>query len=305
MKNPFETSHGERSRSEQTQQGECGKPPKAGDAVLDQQPRPEDLDTLALLQATIAKVALNIEDRREAFFANPQDISTIHRFRTNIRTLRSLFAFVKPWQNAHQNREIQAILKQVVAYTSRQRELDVLEKQVRANPDSSPELRAFCSKEASAERADVLGILASKRTTESFERAMSLSKHVVWRKRYATSGLPERVARARFDAMVESFGIDLAALDLHDPEQTHDVRKRAKRVRYVAEHNEDILGADAVVIAGSMTAHQDNLGDICDARANIRLIDEFLQRNPSENVAQELSLMRAQNVAFLRDALRS
>jgi CHAD domain-containing protein len=76
-------------------------------------------------------------------------------------------------------------------------------------------------------------------------------------------------------------------------------------VRYVAEHNVGVLGASAVAVAKDMNAHQDNLGDVCDARANIRLIDEFLLQDLPKPIVRDLERMRAQNVAFLRNALKS
>ncbi len=268
-----------------------------------QGPVAADWETLVQLQATITATAERIEDRRKAFFADPDDIETIHRFRTNTRTLRSLLAFVKPWQDAEQNAETQAILREVVRYTSRQRELDVLEKQVRADPEASPKLVAFCKKEAARERAKVLKTLRSKKVSKVFGWAMSLAKHISWKGRFVRCGLPQSAVRARFDDLIESVGADLVALDLNDGERTHDVRKRAKRARYVAEHNVGILGADAVGIAEGMTAHQDSLGDVCDARANIRLIDEFLGRDLPKSVVRDLMRMREQNVAFLRGVL--
>ncbi len=265
----------------------------------------EDLSTLVQLQATITRTAEAIEERREAFFATPQDVETIHRFRTNIRTLRSLIAFIKPWQDPKQNAETQAILKEVVGYTSRLRELDVLEKQVRANPDSSAKLIAFCEHEASTERAKVLKILSSKRVSKLFKKAMAAAKNIRWKRGYAKHGLPASVVRARFDALIASVKAELAVVRLSDDEQTHDVRKRAKRARYVAEYNVGILGADAVDIAKGMTAHQDYLGDVCDARANIRLMNEFLKRDLPKTVRRELKQMRAQNEDILRELLKA
>lgn len=263
------------------------------------------MKTLVCLQKSLTRTAEKIEECREAFFADPEDTKTIHHFRTNTRSLRSQVAFIKPWQNSVQNAETQAILKDIVSHTSLLRELDVFEKQARSNPDSSAKLLAFCKKEASDERARVLKVLSSKRVTKSFRRAMDLSKNVTWKGHYAKHGLSEDAVRARFDAMVDSVGTDLAGLRLWDEEQTHDVRKRAKRVRYVSEVNASILGADAVDIAKGMTAHQDDLGDVCDARANIRLINEFLQRDLPDVVVCELHLMRAQNETFLYSTLRS
>ena len=262
-------------------------------------------DTLVQLQAALTRTVEAIEDRRQAFFAEPEDIETIHRFRTNIRTLRSLVAFIKPWQNRKENAEIQAALKEVVGYNSRLRELDVLEKLVRSDPDSSPKLLAFCKQEASAERAKVLKVLASKRVSRKYGQALSLASDVTWRKRHARHGLSRNLVRARFDGMIESVRADLATLDLNDDERTHDVRKRAKRARYVAEFDGAVLGADALGIAKGMTAHQDALGDVCDARANIRLIDEFLQRDLPKAAVRAFASMRKQNEALLRNALNA
>ena len=262
-----------------------------------------DQDTLNKLQATLANTADVVQEHREAFFTDPDDIETNHHLRTNIRRLRSLVAFVKPWQRSRQNAETQGILRDIVRHTSLLRELDVFEKQVRANPNSSAELIALCAEAASAERARVLETLASEPVTELFERAMSLAKNVEWKRRYAACGLQQSAVRERYDSMIESVKADLDVLDLSDAERTHDVRKRAKRARYVAELNADILGADTIEVAKGMTAHQDNLGDICDARANIRLIDELLERDLSESVRQELVLLREQNEDFLRDTL--
>lgn len=264
-----------------------------------------DWETLTQLQATISHTAEKVEDRRKAFLATPDDIETIHRFRTNARTLRSFIAFIKPWQNAEQNAEIQTTLRDIVRHTSRLRELDVLEQQVRKDPEASPKLIALCKKEAAAERAKVRKILASKKVAKLFVHAMSSTKNIVWKKRFAQHGLPQSAVRERFDSMVESVNADLATLDLRDAERAHDVRKRAKRARYVAEHYKAILGSDAVEIAADMNAHQDNLGDVCDARANIRLIDEFSQLRLPKPVKKDLKRMRAQNEAFLHDALNA
>ena len=261
--------------------------------------------TLVQLQAALTGRVEVIEERRAAFFADPSDIETIHRFRTNIRALRSLLAFIKPWQKSRQNAKTQTTLKEIVGYTSRLRELDVLEKHVRANPDASPKLVAFCEAEASEERKKVLDILSSKRVSKAFKRAMSSSRDIAWKKRYVKHGLSQDVVRERFDALIEKVGAELEGVDLTNPEQTHDVRKRAKRVRYVAEYGTDFLGPDAEDVAKTMTAHQDILGDVCDARANIRLLSEFLQRDLPKPVAKELAQMREENEATLKHLLET
>ena len=260
--------------------------------------------TLVQLEEAIADAADTVERRREAFFENPEDIETLHKFRVSIRTLRSLIAFVKPWQNTEQNAETQILLRDIVRYTSKLRELDVFAEQARESSTGSEELAVFCESEAACERERVIKALQSKRLTKKLERALTLSRSLTWKKRLNQKGLVSGKVRAQFDALVDNLENELVSLKLSEVERTHDIRKRAKRVRYAAESFTSILGDDAPAIAKGMTAHQDNLGAVCDARVNIALINEFLEREIPEHLAWELTLLRAQNETFLYSALK-
>ena len=282
-------------------------PSETGEARLlwfAQGPVSQRWKTLVKLEEAIADAADTVESRREAFFDDPDDIETLHKFRVSIRTLRSLIAFVKPWQDVRQNAATQSDLREIVGYTSKLRELDVFAEQARKNPSSSEDLVAFCEHEAERERERVITALKSKRLTRKLKHALSLARSVTWKKSLNQRGISEKKIRARFDAMVAELEGELADLKLSDVERTHDVRKRAKRVRYAAENFKEILGDEAPAIAKGMTSHQDNLGAVCDARVNIALINEFLERNIPEHVAWELTLLRAQNETFLYSALR-
>ena len=270
-----------------------------------QGPRSKDWGTLVSLQEAITATAADVEHYFGAFLAEPDDIENIHRFRTRTRSLRSLIAFIKPWQNRQQNAETQAILKEIVGHTSLLRELDVFEKQARSNPDSSPKLIKFCKRAAATERTEVLRYFSSKQVARAFGHAMGLAKHVAWKRRCLRGGLPAKDVRRRFDDLVASVSADLESLRLSDEERTHDVRKRAKRARYVSERFQAVVGADAAEIAKGMMAHQDDLGDVCDARANVRLIQEFLQRDLPDVVIWELNLLRARNEEYLYAVLRA
>lgn len=284
------------------------QPPSAtGDVRLlwfAQGPISQRWKTLVKLEEIIADAADTVESRREAFFDNPEDIETLHKFRVSIRTLRSLIAFVKPWQNAQQNVATQTDLRDIVRYTSKLRELDVFAEQARESASSSEELAEFCELEAARERERVISALKSKRLTRKLKRSLSLARSITWKKCLDQSGLSERKIRARFDAMVTELEDEISDLKLSDVERTHDVRKRAKRVRYAAENFKEILGEDAPSVAKGMTSHQDNLGAVCDARVNIALINEFLERDIPERIAWELTLLRAQNETFLYSALK-
>ena len=261
--------------------------------------------TVVQMERILADASDTLQSRLDAFFANPDDIETMHKFRVSIRTLRSLLAFVRPWNDANQNKEAQEELKSIVAETSRLRELDVLTEQARDMEGASLEFVAFCDAKAERERAKVIKALSSKRITKMMSD-VSLQMHdVKWRKFVNASGLEAADIRARFDDLAASLKEDLAAIDLSDVEKTHDIRKDAKRVRYDAEKFKSLIGDDAVDIAKDMTAHQDNLGTICDARTNIDIINGFSSEDLEEPVAWDLALLRAQNETYLYTTLRS
>jgi CHAD domain-containing protein len=259
--------------------------------------------TLVQLEKALSSSAQNVKDRLEAFFDNPEDIETMHKFRVSIRTLRSLLVFTSAWQDADQNAEAQDNLRALVAETSRLRELDVLSEQAR-EANTTEDTNAFCIERAASERSRVMKALAGKRSKKQLESVIDGLSNIRWKRRVSSQGLSADEVRGRFDEMVEELQDDLEMLDLADVERTHSVRKDAKRARYVAEKFSDIVGEDAIDIAKSMTNQQDRLGAICDARVNIDIINDFEQQELPETVAWDLALLRAQNETFLYTTLR-
>ena len=81
--------------------------------------------TSCFISERLAACADLMVQRRQAFFDDPDDIETNHKFRVSIRTTRSLLSFIEPWVSRKQAKAIQANLKRVVKETSRLRELDV------------------------------------------------------------------------------------------------------------------------------------------------------------------------------------
>lgn len=261
--------------------------------------------TVVQMERILGKAADTVQERLDAFFENPDDIETMHKFRVSIRTLRSLLAFVAPWQEPSQNKEAQELLKLIVADTSRLRELDVLTEQAKEMEGATTEFIEFCEQEAANERARVAKALSSKKTAKRLESISDELHDIRWRKRVNAEGLEQTEVRARFDALAAELEEDLASLDLADVEKTHDVRKSAKRVRYDAEKFSALVGDDAVDVAKDMTAHQDNLGAICDARVNIDIINGIDVDSLPEPVAWDLAFLRAQNETFLYSTLRN
>ena len=279
--------------------------PKARLIWFSQGPISQRWKTIVQLESELNDAAKTVKARLESFIQDPEDIETMHKLRVSIRTLRSLVAFVKPWQDPKQNSVVQSLLKGIVARTSRQRELDVFAEQAHQSTASSSELIDFCDLQASNERLNTLDVLQSKKIAKDLDLACKNLKSIRWKKSVKATGLDRIDIRQHFDEIASDLEFEVEHLNLADVELTHDVRKKAKRVRYVAENFKQILGDDAVDIAKGMTAHQDNLGAICDARVNIQLINEVLESDLPEPVAWDLALLRAQNETFLYSTLRT
>ena len=260
--------------------------------------------TLVRMERTLAKAVATAQERLDAFVSNSDDVEAIHKLRVSIRTLRSLLAFVSPWQKPMQNKACQANLKHIASETSFLRELDVLAVGAAEMEGASPDLIAFCEGRAREERARVLKALSSKRTAKLLEGLSGEISCIEWRKSVEEEGLGADEVRARFDELVLDLRAKVSSLDIADENAVHDVRKDAKRVRYDAEQFSALLGDDAVSIAEAATVHQDDLGAICDARVNIRLIRSFEERELPDSVAWGFALLRAQNETALYTILR-
>lgn len=88
----------------------------------------------------------------------------------------------------------------------------------------------------------------------------------------------ERMAAVRaFDVVIPE-----AAL-----EQLHALRIEMKKLRYTIEYFRDVLGTEARGIIQELKMMQDHLGDLNDANVACQLLQEFLDKQPGENLSEE------------------
>ncbi len=240
------------------------------------------------INAKLVSAADLIGQRYAAFLEDPSDPETNHKLRVSIRTLRSLEDFVSPWQQQKQNALVQKNLKRVVRRTSRLRELDVLCEMVKEG-GGSEELVAFCEEKAADEREAVHAALKSGKLPAALELALDEVSATRWEKTVKRKGLKPKTVRKHYDEMANALRADLESLDETDYERMHDVRKRAKQVRYVAEQFEEILGADVADEARRMKEEQDRLGALCDEKVNREIVAAFIaQEDLASDLAAEL-----------------
>ena len=258
------------------------------------------------IEAVLVQAADEVEIRLAAFFDDPNDPETMHKLRVSIRTLRSLCRFVSPWQVQEQNTTANYALRDVVRETSRLRELDVFEEQVRAmEPAPAEDLVAAVSEAASEERARVLKVLQRKKTKKLLLIARDAVRAVHWVGDIPFEGIPAEEVQNRFEGLVKAQDKRYAKLDRADAEATHTVRKRAKEVRYAASKFAPLLTEDAKEISQRMKAEQDELGALCDARVNVDLILSFPSLGLSVEALRNLAEALAANYAVIDEATRN
>lgn len=93
----------------------------------------------------------------------------------------------------------------------------------------------------------------------------------------------------------------LESVDFGDHDATHKLRKRAKRVRYVAERFPDLLGDVAERAAKEAKAVQDRLGALCDARVNRTIARGFPTDGLSEGARRNLDEIAERSEVLIRE----
>lgn len=256
------------------------------------------------LEDIVAHTGKNVVARRDAFFADPTDVETLHKLRVSIRTQRSLLTYLEPFQRKGQARAMQRDLRALVLETSRLRELDVLTDQVASLDPPAQALLEACQRLRDEERAHVLAVLSSPAAAKRFARTAKQAQRILWKRRVESCGLSGADLGTRLTEMEARTDAQLAALDPCDAEQTHRVRKNAKKVRYAAERFGKLIDSDTAATAARMEAVQERFGALCDARVNVGIIDAFPADDLPEEAQWDLSLLRTRNLELLFSTLR-
>lgn len=236
-------------------------------------------EALVDLEQAVRTTGSGLTHCYHAFVDDPADVETLHDLRIAIRTLRSLLAFARPWTKAHPTKRALEDLRELAALTSRLRELDVFAQLVATLDPAAPDLAASCAELRERYASDALASLASHRMQHVLGNVQALALHLPWKDSIAALGLDPAAPSQRFADLCATFDRHLQDLDPRDVEATHAVRKDAKLLRYVSRCIPDLLAAPEPGTPGGVTSRmhaiQDQLGELCDARANVRLAADF------------------------------
>ncbi|MGI6211883.1 MAG: CHAD domain-containing protein [Anaerovoracaceae bacterium] len=234
----------------------------------------------------------------------PDDPDNVHDLRVSIRTLRSLITFIEPFQKNHQSREMQRGLREIIVRLSRLREYDVLiEESKRVSIDLTPAAESLTPPKTLREELIQLRREECDRVSREFsrhhfsEQLTALEeefRHIRWGGKVERRGLRIEELIRRRDQLTKSFLDRYRSLDVHDADASHNVRKAAKKVRYVTNVMKPLLGERQDVVE-EMKQIQDRLGALCDARVNAQILREISRSTD----LSEIAVWQADNLVAL------
>lgn len=270
-----------------------------------QGPRTERWKNLVKLEGILCNGAARVEETMALFLENPQDIEALHDFRVSIRTLRSEISFLKPYMDSDQAKRLQTGLRDLVVKTSRLRELDVLSEVFAAAEQPNEELVALVDKLRRKECDALIGEIGTKKAVKRACKLLDKVERVEWKQHVENGGLGVDDLLDRFDLIQLKFEAAYLKADYSDVEQTHDLRKAAKRVRYASREFGVLLGEAAQGVPEAMRDLQDELGALCDARVNCDIIDSLPRRKMSKSARAALDAIRWEQEAAILKVIES
>lgn len=203
----------------------------------------------------------------------------VHQMRVTVRRLRSVLATYRPLLATEQTEPLRAELKWLAALLGDVRDAEVLRKRLTRwaaehgpGPTGVDALRAALAERQAQGRARLLPELDS-------DRYRALIAALAGGPPLSEADPGEKALRKR---LRRSWRRLVAAVDAADEaadaderrRRLHEVRKKAKRVRYAAESSREVFGKDAERLAEAAKSVQSTLGDLNDAAVMISTIGQ-------------------------------
>ena len=259
-------------------------------------------NTLVKLEGKIRESARAVTARMQGFLSDPEDPETLHKLRVSLRSIRSLFMFIEPYQKRSQNAALRSELRRFERETSDLREIDVLIDHIReyGEGEGASLLLQVCRERRDEELERMLVAMSGRKLKEVIPHLIVASTHIRWRDHVEKGGLSASDIKKRFEKLAGEYADECEATDLNDPVATHTLRKSAKAVRYTASNFSDFIGDEAEDTVRNMTRYQDELGELCDARVNRDIIMTFPKKGLSAPAREELErLLALQDTAIV------
>lgn len=238
----------------------------------------------------------SIQECYRRYRNNPFNKAYVHRLRVELRKLRALINFLKPLLKLKIYKQVNGMLRDLGKQLSPLRDLDTLIE--------------ICSEIAIEEPnlidnyADVFSYLESERYnlankgTENefialFDTFLLDGKKILQLLEFNINKVNEesfeKFVQKRYKQKAKKLKKRYKELDLTDYEKVHEVRKKAKKVRYSAVGFKKIIPSkERKPIKKNAKYIQEHLGEITDVHVSIELLENSRNRAPDKLIKESL-----------------
>ncbi|MER6975073.1 CHAD domain-containing protein [Nocardioides sp. NPDC000445] len=202
---------------------------------------------------------------------------SVHQMRVTVRRLRSVLATYRPLLDTEWSEPLRAELKWIAGLLGDVRDAEVLRRRLRRwaaehgpGPTGVDALRVALAERQAQGRARLLPELDGDRYREMIA---GLADGLRWSGAYPRKKeLRKRLRRSWRRLVVAADAVGETEDTEERRRRLHEVRKKAKRVRYTAESLGGVFGKDAERLAKAAKSVQSTLGDLNDAVVMIMTI---------------------------------
>ena len=225
---------------------------------------------------------------------NPYQPKNIHQLRVHLRKLRSLLNFIKPLIEDKSYQLLNENLKEIAKQLSPVREVDVLLKECNKIAKAQPQLTEhyadlFHFLEKS--RLNLIKRVSTKKAFSYFEDLIQETEIILDDLSFDLGSVSTddltTFFENRFIHKKEKLEKSFKNMEKDNYENVHDIRKQAKKIRYVAEVFKKWLpGSTRKELARKAKELQDDLGEYTDAYVNLQMFKDYKMKTNSEKLIE-------------------
>lgn len=216
---------------------------------------------------------------------NPYDPETAHAIRTNSRKLRSVLNFLKKTFDAEEYQRLNSELKALAMIYGPVREADILAQWcaeiARDKPDMSGHYREMFNY-LGKERRKEMRRTFNKTNVRAAESAMDIVDSGVENLSLDEKSDWGRYIKKRLVKKNRRLMNDYDTVDMDDYTAVHEIRKKAKKMRFSAKYLGKLTSVKHKKMAGEAQNIQDDFGLVTDARVNRRMLMEYAEKADDE-----------------------
>lgn len=236
-----------------------------------------------------------VQESYQKYHNNPYEADYIHRFRVDMRKMRVLFNFLKPFINKDIYETFNQSLRQLGRRLSPLRDLDTLIEECNELALAEPDLidnYAEVFKYLEKERFKLVQSQSTKKTFKEFEGILEgaegvLEQLVLFENINQTPS--QKLFKKRYQHKMDKLDKEFKNLDISDYEAVHEVRKLAKKVRYTSVGFKKVLpNKERKEVKKRAKRVQEYLGEITDIHVSIEILEEYKQRTTNKRVEDSI-----------------